>query len=130
MLKYIYNLEFDTPSLETWATDASFEQRYGLPIGVFALADKYGIKKLKEVAAEKLPSWCGLQPGEAKKIVDSHYTTCVQGDCSMGRAIAQRLLGSGRSWVIGSQFQDALKRYPNLGADVLLSCSLSNGWLW
>jgi hypothetical protein len=132
MLRYMYTLEFYKPPLETWAADAAYEQRFALPIGIFALAGKYGVDKLQQIAVDEFPSqWgCNIPFDEARKMVEAHYSTCVQVGCPMSRVIARKLLASARGWIKGEEFEDMLQKYPNLGADVLIVCPRQSNKLW
>ena len=134
MLRYIYTLRFEVPSKESWKADHHFQSQYLLPIGVFALADKYEVDELRRVAAAEFPvpiyGSVRLVNKQAESLVEAHYSYCVRGDCLMGQAIARNLLSGAKEWIRSPQFKDILKRYPSLGGDVLLVAPLQTGKLW
>ncbi|KAF2686968.1 POZ domain-containing protein [Lentithecium fluviatile CBS 122367] len=130
MLKYMYTLKYEVPSMNELEKDAQFHQTYLLPIGVYALADKYGVSELGTIATDRFPLEGSLIPTEGRRIVEAHYSKCVQADSVMGRVIARKLLRSCRTLITGSAFDDLVKRFPNLAADILLVCSRQSGRLW
>ncbi|KAJ4351245.1 uncharacterized protein N0V89_006584 [Didymosphaeria variabile] len=126
MLKFLY-----TSVLETH-TQTNALHLYTNPIAMYALAVKYGVEQLKVRAVAKFPSdWFLYQNVDwHAEVAEAHYSRCNEVGDQMGIAIARTFLRGAKKFVKSPKFQETIKKYPVLAADVLSVSPLAEGKLW
>jgi hypothetical protein len=120
MLKFMYTMVIPgvEPGVDFWKPALNF-------IGLYAVADKYGVQQLKVCASEKLATLTYLREHRLKyksfkAVVEAHYSNNVERNSLMVQALALKMNKGWWSLTRNPESQDLIKKYPNYGADVLL----------
>ncbi|KAF2123120.1 BTB/POZ protein [Lophiotrema nucula] len=128
MLEHLYTLQYSNK-------DSSYTVHSGclVPIGVYALADKYDIPTLKALAAQEFgknsPSL--IMTSDVEQIVKSHYQHLIEVNGELGKVITAFLVAkrSSCNWM-STHFIKLVKEYPNFGADMALYAYLHGTKSW
>ncbi|KAF2799325.1 hypothetical protein K505DRAFT_294799 [Melanomma pulvis-pyrius CBS 109.77] len=123
MLKYLYNLKWKDPAQGTYDENPSFQIKFMVPIGVYALANKYDIEKLRTCATQQFPDRepAGYYSNDQYvQMIEAHYSQCIGKDCLMGRKIAALAVKSSKDFILHESFEEMVKKYPSLSVDIIL----------
>ncbi|EAT76498.2 hypothetical protein SNOG_16126 [Parastagonospora nodorum SN15] len=98
------------------------------PIGVYALADKYGVKGLKACAIDLMPQ---TTAGSVSSSGLALYAfLCVSGGCGMGLHICLLIIKSMPRIVKDLEMEKLVAKHPAMGADMYLAARRNDGKLW
>jgi hypothetical protein len=95
-----------------------------MSIGVYALADKYDIPRIYEVAAGDVRNVLTSTNDAGFKMlratIDAHYGSGANVDGFMGRIITSVAIQTRKAFTKTAEFQRMMQSYPMFGADVAL----------
>jgi hypothetical protein len=96
-----------------------------MPIGIYAVADKYDIPKIYEAAAEDIRNVLTSTNDDKFEMfqaaIHAHYGSGAGMDDSVGRIVTSVALQTCKAFVETVDLECVMKLYPMFGADVALS---------
>ncbi|KAH7091930.1 hypothetical protein FB567DRAFT_434637 [Paraphoma chrysanthemicola] len=130
LLKFIYCNEYDKDTIVKLAGDDK-AKRVLIPIGVFAIADKYDVPKIYQPAANDVRGILTSSDIEYSERIQTalhaHYGTCGSIDSAMGKTITTVILENYASRLPKSDFERWMMSYPMFAADVALAVHRDDG---
>ncbi|KAF1939412.1 hypothetical protein EJ02DRAFT_457009 [Clathrospora elynae] len=115
LLKFIYSDKYDKDAITQLAADDK-NKRVVIPIGVYAVADKYDVPKLYDPAAEDVETLLH-DTDVIEGAIHAHYKDKNSFDGPIGRLITSAALGNG-CFTNAVEFENLMISYPMLAADV------------
>ncbi|KAF1965185.1 hypothetical protein BU23DRAFT_575084 [Bimuria novae-zelandiae CBS 107.79] len=133
MLRYIYTQELKHPGLDRNVYWDGAEMKINYLLDIHAIADKYEVRGLQACASEHFPLVHELEEHEfdvyfLELIVETHYRTCIDNRCSMGRRICGYILKREPDFIkTGRVGHPLLKAWPKFTQDLLEEALENNG---
>ncbi|CAN9202243.1 unnamed protein product [Alternaria alternata] len=122
-LKFIYTGIYDKDEIARLA-GSDHSKRVLIPIGIYAVADKYDVAQIYEPAAEDvkvvLMNAVKDREGILTTPIKAHYGTEVKADGFMGRVITAVIFEQYNDLLNTEKFEKLLLAYPVFAADVAL----------
>ncbi|KAB2110314.1 hypothetical protein AG0111_0g1018 [Alternaria gaisen] len=123
LLKFIYTGIYDKDEIVRLAGSDDCK-RVLIPIGIYAVTDKYDVAQIYEPAAEDVKAVLMNAAKDRKDIlttcIKTHYGTEVKADGSMGRLITAVIFEQYNNLRNTEDFEKWLLAYPIFAADVAL----------
>jgi hypothetical protein len=99
-------------------------KRVLMPVGVYAVADKYDIPKIYEAAADDVRDvLTSTDDGEFEVLraaIHAHYGSGANVDGTMGKLITSVAIQDRKEFIKTADFERVMQSYPMFGADVAL----------
>ncbi|RYN34218.1 hypothetical protein AA0119_g8784 [Alternaria tenuissima] len=123
LLKFIYTGMYDKDEIARLA-GSDDSKRILIPIGIYAVADKYDVTQIYEPAAEDVKAILMNAIKDRKDIlttcIKAHYGTEVKADGSMGHLITAVIFEQYNNLLNTENIEKLLLAYPIFAADVAL----------
>jgi hypothetical protein len=144
MLRFLYEHKWhtataDTKTLDKFPFPTNLPARTLVAIGVYSLAKKYEIDGLRACALDQIPpplsqnspfAPTGVNIQDICDVIDTHYNSCLKGDCAMGRKLCLAIIKWKPYIVHQGAFLDLAREHINLAADMYFAGCENNGKLW
>ena len=127
VLKFIYTEDYDKDTIEKMS-NGDKAKRMSIPLGIYAIADKYGIKRLYAPAADDVLTTLESIPAHEIHdmllvVVHTHYETILDANTPIGKMLVSFILDKGREIMTSDEFRISMEAFPIFAADVALGLS-------
>ena len=127
VLKFLYAGDYDTDAIEKMSKGDK-EKRISISLGIYLIADKYGIERLYASAAgDILLALKSVPIHEMHEtlllVVNTHYETILDADTSIGKMLVSFILDQDRDIIASNGFRTSMESYPVFAADIALGLS-------
>lgn len=120
----MYANKYDKQAIIAAAADEK-TKRILIPIGVYAIADKYDVSKIYAPAAEDvydvLKTTNDAEFELLQVAIDAHYGAGANIDSAMGKLIASVVLSARVAFTETADFERIMQSHPMFGADIALA---------
>jgi hypothetical protein len=103
-------------------------KRISIPLGIYLIADKYGIERLYAPATgdalqalKSIPVYKMLDT--LLLVVNTHYETIFDADTSIGKMLVSFILDQDRDIIASDRFRISMESHPVFAADIALGLS-------
>jgi hypothetical protein len=127
VLKFLYDGDYDKDAIEKMS-NSDKDKRISISLGIYLIADKYGIERLYAPAAgDILLALKSVPVHEMHEtlllIVNTHYQTILDADTSIGKMLVSFILDQDRDIIASDDFRTSMEFYPVFAADIALGLS-------
>jgi hypothetical protein len=144
LLRYLYEHKWNTTIADQKSHGRhkdTFPAKALTPIGVYALADKYGVEELMACAVDRLAHpvtpacdyWFAGRVAyleQSRNVLEAHYSHCVKSNCPMGRRLCQIVIKYGERSAKDKVIEDLAVKSPALAADMYFAARESGSKIW
>lgn len=127
VLKFIYTGDYDKDAIEK-TSNGDKAKRMSIPLGVYSIADKYGIQRLYAPATDDVLTALKSIPVQKLHemllvVVRVHYETILDANTPIGKMLVSFILDQGRDIMTSDDFRISMESFPIFAADIALGLS-------
>jgi hypothetical protein len=124
VLKFIYTEDYNKDAIVKMS-NGDKAKRISIPLGIYAIADKYDIKRLYAPAIDDILTNLESIPvheihGMLPVVVHTPYETIPSANTPIGKMLVSFLLNKGRDTMASDDFLASMESFPVFAADVAL----------
>ena len=125
-LTYLYTDVYDTPAVTRLAAQND-EKRVRIPIGLFVVADKYGIDRLAKLAMKDMQVTLDKERPNATRdtVVQAAIQECYENlpipDTSLGKCLSEAIIAHHNTFISSEQGKKPIRQYPVFATDLALN---------
>jgi hypothetical protein len=124
VLRFIYTGDYDKDAIEKMS-NGDKAKRMSILLGIYAIADKYGIERLYAPAVDDVLTTLNSIPVHEIHdillvVIHTHYETILDANTPIGKMLASFILDKGRDIMSSDDFRTSMETFPVFAADVAL----------